>query len=67
MFAVLTASPDMLAKRYDTVGKPSDNVEVCIKQPNEEGHGELLIKGDSVMNGYLYPKDLDNTFEDGFF
>ena len=19
------------------------------------------------MNGYLYPKDLDNTFEDGFF
>lgn len=63
----LTASPDMLAKRYDTVGKPSDNVEVCIKQPNEEGHGELLIKGDNVMNGYLYPKDLDNTFEDGFF
>ena len=63
----LTASPDMLAKRYDTVGKPSDNVEVCIKQPNEEGHGELLIKGDNVMNGYLYPKDLDNTFEEGFF
>lgn len=63
----LTASPDMLAKRYDTVGKPSDNVEVRIKHPNEKGHGELLIKGDNVMNGYLYPKNLNDTFEDVFF
>lgn len=63
----LTASPEMLAKRYDTVGKPSKNVEVRIKHPNEDGHGELLIKGDNVMNGYLYPKNLNNTFEDGFF
>ncbi|MGW9857616.1 o-succinylbenzoate---CoA ligase [Staphylococcus hominis] len=63
----LTASPEMLAKRYDTVGKPSKNVEVRIKHPNEDGHGELLIKGDNVMNGYLYPKNLNNIFEDGFF
>ena len=63
----LTASPEMLAKRYDTVGKPSKNVEVRIKHPNEDGHGELLIKGDNAMNGYLYPKNLNNTFEDGFF
>ena len=40
----LTASPDMLAKRYDTVGKPSDNVEVCIKQPNEEDMVNYLSK-----------------------
>jgi len=63
----LTATPEMLAQRYDTVGKPSENVKVKIKNPNEEGHGELLIKGNNVMNGYLYPKQLDDTFEDGYF
>lgn len=41
----LTATPEMLAQRYDTVGKPSENVNVRIKHPNSEGHGELLIKG----------------------
>ncbi len=54
----LTASPQMLKERFDTVGKPSENVEVKIKNPNAYGHGELLIKGENVMNGYLYPKDL---------
>lgn len=63
----LTASPEMLAQRYDTVGKPSNNVEVKIKNPNQSGHGELLIKGQNVMNGYLYPENLNDTFEDGFF
>ena len=63
----LTASPSMLAERYDTVGKPSENVFVKIKEPNNLGHGELLIKGDNVMNGYLYPEDLIDTFENGYF
>ena len=63
----LTASPDMLAICHDTVGKPSDNVQVKIKNPNHQGHGELLIKGNNVMNGYLYPENLPDTFEDGFF
>ena len=63
----LTATPEMLAQRYDTVGKPSENVQVRIKYPNSEGHGELLIKGNNVMNGYLYPTGLSDTFEDGYF
>lgn len=63
----LTAAPHMLNKRYDTVGKPSDNVSVKIKNPDAQGHGELLIKGDNVMNGYLYPSNLTDTFEDGYF
>ena len=37
----LTATPDMLAQRYDTVGKPSDNVKVKIKDADQNGHGEL--------------------------
>ncbi|MRF37304.1 o-succinylbenzoate--CoA ligase [Staphylococcus xylosus] len=63
----LTATPGMLKLRPDTVGKPSDNVEVKISQPNVNGHGELLIKGDNVMNGYLFPMHKKDTFVDGYF
>ena len=50
----------MLAQRYDTVGKPSENVvHVRIKYPNSEGHGELLAKRNNVMNGYLYPNRVE--------
>lgn len=63
----LTASPEMLTHRYDTVGKPSENVDVKIKAPNSQGHGELLIKGDNVMQGYLYPENKQDIFEAGYF
>lgn len=63
----LTASPEMLTHRYDTVGKPSANVDVKIKAPNSQGHGELLIKGDNVMQGYLYPENKQDIFEAGYF
>ena len=63
----LTATPEMLHERPDTVGMPSANVDVKIKNPNKEGHGELMIKGANVMNGYLYPTDLTDTFENGYF
>ncbi len=51
----------------DTVGMPSANVDVKIKNPNKEGHGELMIKGANVMNVYLYPTDLTGTFEKWLF
>lgn len=63
----LTATPEMLHARPDTVGMPSANIDVKIKNPNKEGHGELMIKGTNVMNGYLYPTDLTDTFENGYF
>lgn len=63
----LTATPQMLHERPDTVGMPSANVDVKVKNPNKEGHGELMIKGANVMNGYLYPTDLTDTFENGYF
>ena len=63
----LTASPDMLARRHDTVGKPSSNVSIKIHNPNRDGHGELWLKGNNVMDGYLYPKGLKDAFVDGYF
>lgn len=63
----LTASPNMLKQSPDTVGIPSPNVDVKIIHQNKEGHGELLLKGKNVMGGYLYPKNLSDTFLDGYF
>ena len=39
-------------KRAGSIGVPLPNVEVKIKDPDEEGVGELLAKGPSIMLGY---------------
>ncbi len=39
-------------KRPGSIGIPLPNVEVKIKDPDEEGVGELLAKGPSIMLGY---------------
>ncbi len=51
----LTATPEMLHARPDTVGMPSANVVMKIKIEGKVD-GELMIKGANVMNGYLYPQ-----------
>lgn len=38
--------------RVGSVGKPMFNSEVKIDQPNDEGVGEVLIRGDMVFKGY---------------
>lgn len=35
-----------------SVGHPIDGVEVTIDEPNEQGEGEILVKGENVMLGY---------------
>ena len=47
--------------------KPSSNVSIKIHNPNRDGHGELWLKGNNVMDGYLYPKGLKDAFVDGYF
>ncbi len=39
--------------RFGTVGIPIPGVEVKIDQPNENGEGEILVKGPNVMMGYF--------------
>ncbi len=38
--------------KYGSVGKPLDNIEVKIDNPNEDGIGEIIVKSPTVMLGY---------------
>lgn len=51
-----------------TIGFPITDVEVSIDSPDENGMGEILVRGDNVMLGYYEaPEDTRNAFtEDGW-
>lgn len=52
----------------DSVGKPLPGVEIKINQPDENGIGELCVKGDIVMKGYYKAPDLtESAIINGFF
>lgn len=56
-------------KKLGTIGKKMPSVEVKIDEPDENGVGELIVKGDSVMLGY-YNNDEANEecfTKDGWF
>ena len=55
--------------RFGTVGVTIPGIEVKIDQPNEEGEGEILVKGPNVMKGYYKRPALTNEVftEDGWF
>lgn len=55
--------------RVGSVGKPFINAEVKIDQPNAEGIGEVLIRGEMVFKGYYKnPTATAEVFsEDGWF
>ena len=38
--------------RFGTVGPPLPNVQVRIDEPDENGEGEILVKGPNIMMGY---------------
>jgi len=55
--------------KVGSVGTPLKGVEVRIDQPNEEGIGEVLIRGPVVMSGYYHnPEANREAFtQDGWF
>lgn len=64
---VVAAEPDKYIK-YGSVGFPLRNLQVEIDQPNEEGIGEIKVKGPSVMLGYYgMPKETANVLKNGWF
>ncbi len=54
--------------RHDSVGLPVPEDEVKIVNPDEEGIGEIAVKGENVMVGYYKDEELTKSvIRDGFF
>ncbi len=55
--------------KFDAVGQPVENCEVKIDFPDENGEGEILVRGGNVMMGYYKnPEATAEAFtEDGWF
>ena len=63
---VLTLNPYNKPK-YSSVGKSIPGVELKILEPNKDGVGEILAKGDMVMKGYYNnPQETDKILKDGW-
>ena len=64
---VIAAENDRKVK-YGSIGVPMDNVEVEIVDKNDEGIGELRVKGPNVMLGYYENEEETNkVLQDGWF
>jgi len=56
------------ARRIGTVGRPLEGVEIKIHDPNPEGVGEILARGENVMQGYYNnPEETAKVLADGWY
>ena len=53
----------------DSVGTLFEDVDACVKEPDEDGWGELAIKGDNIFKGYYKDEAATKAAfsEDGYF
>ena len=64
----LVAGNNDFFHNFASAGLPIPNVEFIIDSPNEEGVGEILVKGPNVMLGYYNnPEATNDTFKNGYF
>ena len=62
------AAEDDKYQRLGSIGKAFPSLDVKIEDPNEEGIGELLVKGPSIMLGYYNNEEAtkETITEDGW-
>lgn len=66
--APLVAGNTDFFKKDDSAGLPIPNVTYKIDNPNEEGVGEIIVKGPNVMIGYYnMPEETEKTLKNGWF
>ena len=66
--APLVAGNTDFFQRDDSAGLPIPNVEYKIDSPNDEGIGEIIVKGPNVMLGYYEDEEkTKQTIVDGWF
>lgn len=59
---------DLRPFRADSVGSPVPGLTLKIHEPNADGVGEVLLKGDTIFQGYLNAPELtEAAFMDGWF
>lgn len=59
---------DFMKREADNVGKPLNGGMAKIFEPNENGVGEIIYKGDNVMLGYYNNQaETDKVIVDGWF
>ena len=52
---------------FDSVGYPIEGVELMINEPDDQGCGEVLVKGHNVMLGYSDPEMTREVMEGEWF
>ncbi len=64
---VVTANP-LKRVKIDSVGLPLPSAEIKINEPDEEGKGEIIVRGPMIMKGYYKnPVATDEVIKDGWF
>lgn len=72
-YGITETSPVISAERpgrtrIGSVGTVLEGVEVRIERPNEEGVGEILVRGPNVMQGYFKnPQATSEALRDGWY
>ena len=66
--APLVAGNTDFFKRNDSAGLPIPTVEYKIDNPNQEGVGEIIVKGPNIMLGYYnMPEETEKVLKEGWF
>ncbi len=66
--APVVAAENDVYIRPGSIGKPMPSVDVRIDSPDSDGIGEIVVRGDNVMQGYLgEPEMTAEVIRDGWF